>query len=66
MSSYERLPNDLLVGLLLEMYQNIQKGILSQAMYTEIHLMRIEIEKRSIHTTIPNYIIICNNSTKRG
>lgn len=48
MSIYKRLPNDLLIGFFMEINKNIEKGILSEAMYHEIDLIKTEMEKRNL------------------
>lgn len=48
MSVYEQLPNDLLAGFFVEISNNIRKGLLSEAMYHEIALIKTVAEKRKI------------------
>ncbi|MED2760733.1 hypothetical protein P4283_01285 [Bacillus thuringiensis] len=48
MSVYEQISNDLLAGFYVEIKKNIQRGILSEAMYHEIALIREVAEKRNL------------------
>ncbi|MEH7455928.1 MULTISPECIES: hypothetical protein [unclassified Bacillus (in: firmicutes)] len=48
MSIYKQLPNALLIGFFMEINKNIEKGILSEAMYHEIDLIKTEMEKRNL------------------
>ncbi|KON68699.1 hypothetical protein AKG34_07710 [Peribacillus butanolivorans] len=47
-SLYDRLPLDLLTGFFYEINKNIEKGILSNAMYHEIRLIEQSALKRGI------------------
>jgi len=47
-SIYEELPDDLLGGFYYEILNNIKKGILSDAMYYEIDLIKIAADKRGL------------------
>ncbi len=51
MALYEQLPNDLLIALFEEINKNIIKGILTDAMYVELELIREVADKRNI--TLP-------------
>lgn len=51
MSLYEQLPNDLLIAFFEEINKNIIKGILTDAMYSEIDLIKEVADKRNI--TLP-------------
>lgn len=48
MTLYEELPTDLLVGFHYEIQKNINRGVLSDAMYQEINLIKAEAKKRGI------------------
>jgi hypothetical protein len=48
LSSYKQLPNALLIGFFIEINKNIEKGILSDAMYYEIGIIKMEMEKRHL------------------
>ncbi|ASS92904.1 hypothetical protein [Peribacillus simplex] len=48
MSLYEELPDDLLAGFFMEISKNIKKGILSEAMYYEIGLIKRAANKRGL------------------
>ncbi|MBJ7998181.1 hypothetical protein JDS75_27545 [Bacillus cereus] len=48
MSLYKQLSDALLVGFFIEINKNIEKGILSTAMYQEIDLIKTEMQKRNI------------------
>ncbi|MGE6619193.1 hypothetical protein [Bacillus mycoides] len=48
MSLYKQLSDALLVGFIIEINKNIEKGILSTAMYQEIDLIKTEMKKRNI------------------
>ncbi|MCW9133938.1 hypothetical protein OF830_24210 [Bacillus paramycoides] len=48
MSSYKQLTNALLIGFFIEINKNIEKGILSDAMYYEIDIIKMEMEKRHL------------------
>lgn len=39
MSLYRKLPNDLLLAFYEEIYKNINKGVLSEVMYSELQLI---------------------------
>ncbi|MEC0275407.1 hypothetical protein [Peribacillus frigoritolerans] len=47
-SLYDKLPLDLLAGFYFEIHKNIEKGILSNAMYHEIRLMEQSALRRGI------------------
>ncbi|MFD6211217.1 hypothetical protein [Peribacillus sp. NPDC060253] len=47
-SFYDKLPLDLLAGFYFEINKNIEKGILSDAMYHEIRLMEQSALRRGI------------------
>ncbi|PAL05860.1 hypothetical protein [Peribacillus simplex] len=47
-SLYDKLPLDLLAGFYFEINKNIEKGILSYAMYHEIRLMEQSALRRGI------------------
>ncbi|WP_076371869.1 hypothetical protein [Peribacillus simplex] len=47
-SLYDKLPLELLAGFYFEINKNIEKGILSDAMYHEIRLMEQSALKRGI------------------
>ncbi|WP_144641366.1 hypothetical protein [Bacillus cereus] len=47
MSLYNQLPDNLLAGFFMEITKNIQKGILSEAMYHEITLILRAARKRN-------------------
>lgn len=47
-SLYDKLPVDLLAGFYFEINKNIEKGILSDAMYHEIRLMEQSALRRGI------------------
>ena len=47
-SLYDELPLDLLGGFYFEIHKNIEKGILSDAMYHEIRLMEQSALRRGI------------------
>ena len=51
MALYEQLPNDLLIAFFEEINKNIIKGILTDAMYVELELIREVADKRNI--TLP-------------
>ncbi|MED2766026.1 hypothetical protein P4283_29315 [Bacillus thuringiensis] len=46
MSLYEQISDDLLAGFYVEIKKNMQKGILSEAMYHEIALIMEVAERR--------------------
>ncbi|MEB8715915.1 hypothetical protein P4259_24375 [Bacillus thuringiensis] len=48
MPLYEQISDELLAGFYVEIKRNIQKGILSEAMYHEIALIREVAEKRNL------------------
>jgi thiaminase len=48
LSLYEQLPDDLLAGFFVEMSKNIEKGILSEATYHEIALIKAAADKRAL------------------
>lgn len=48
MSLYEHLPDELLAGFFMEINKNIEKGILSKAMYSEIALIKAAAGKRGM------------------
>ncbi|MGA4467108.1 hypothetical protein ACPA2L_31920 [Bacillus bombysepticus] len=48
MSLYEKLPNEVLAGFFIEINKNIEKGILSTAMYGEVNLMIRAAQKRNL------------------
>ncbi|MDM5465396.1 hypothetical protein [Bacillus cereus] len=48
MSLYKQLSDALLVGFFIEINKNIEKRILSTAMYQEIDLIKTEMKKRNI------------------
>ncbi|NCT39764.1 hypothetical protein GTW56_28790 [Bacillus sp. EB93] len=48
-SLYDKLPLDLLSGFYFEISKNIEKGILSDAMYHEIRLMEQSALRRGFH-----------------
>ncbi|MGE8082110.1 hypothetical protein [Peribacillus loiseleuriae] len=45
---YDKLPMDLLVEFYYEINRNIKKGILSEAMYHEIELIKQAVTRRGI------------------
>lgn len=47
-SLYEQLTDDLLAGFFVEISNNIEEGILSEAMYNELILIRAAAEKRGL------------------
>jgi hypothetical protein len=47
-SLYDKLPLELLAGIYFEINKNIEKGILSDAMYHEIRLMEQSALRRGI------------------
>ena len=47
-SLYDELPLDLFAGFYFEIHKNIEKGILSDAMYHEIRLMEQSALRRGI------------------
>ncbi|MBT2606678.1 hypothetical protein J7E55_27350 [Bacillus sp. ISL-53] len=47
-SLYDKLPLDLLAGFYFEINKNIEKGILSDAMYHEIRLMEQSALRKGI------------------
>lgn len=47
-SLYDKIPLELLTGLFYEIKNNIQKGILSKAMYYEIRLIEKAAVKRGV------------------
>ncbi|HER2025511.1 hypothetical protein LCM00_21200 [Bacillus infantis] len=48
MSIYEQLSDELLAGFYVEIKRNIKRGILSEAMFHEIALMKAAAEKRKM------------------
>ena len=48
MSLYDQIPNDFLAGFFVEITKNIEKGILSAAMYSEIDLIRAVADRRGL------------------
>ncbi|MCW9134122.1 hypothetical protein OF830_25345 [Bacillus paramycoides] len=48
MSIYKLLSNTLLISFFIEINKNIEKGILSDAMYYEIDLIKTEMKKRNL------------------
>ena len=48
LSSYKLLSNTLLISFFIEINKNIEKGILSDAMYYEIDLIKTEMKKRNL------------------
>jgi len=52
---YEKLPNDLLVQFYVEIIKNINKGILTDAMYYELDLIKEMASKREL--TLINFDI---------
>lgn len=48
MSLYKQLPNDLLAGFFVEISKNIEKGILSAAMYSEIAIIKAAADIRGL------------------
>ncbi|MGE6964246.1 hypothetical protein ACQKIW_31400 [Bacillus thuringiensis] len=48
MSLYEKLPDKILAGFFMEINKNIQTGILSDAMYHEITLIKKAAQKRNL------------------
>lgn len=48
MSLYEKLPNDLLIAFYEEINKNIKKGILTDAMYSELELIKEVAVKRDL------------------
>ncbi|MGN7398095.1 hypothetical protein [Peribacillus frigoritolerans] len=53
-SSYDKLPLELLTGFFYEVHKNIEKGILSNAMYHEIRLIEQSALKRGISLEYPH------------
>lgn len=47
-SIYERLPEEILGGFYYEILQNIEKGVLTDAMYHEIDLIKMAAVKRGL------------------
>jgi len=47
-SFYDRLPLDLVAGFFYQIHRNIDKGILSEAMYQEIRLLERTAKRRGI------------------
>ncbi|MFD2616807.1 hypothetical protein [Terrilactibacillus laevilacticus] len=45
---YEKLPNDVLIQFYFEIKNNIDKGILSEAMYQELELIKDAALKRGL------------------
>ncbi|MFS0892482.1 hypothetical protein [Peribacillus frigoritolerans] len=54
-SLYDKLPLDLLAGFYFEINKNIEKGILSYAMYHEIRLMEQSALRRCISLEYLHY-----------
>ncbi|MDO7484821.1 hypothetical protein Q5O89_00485 [Peribacillus frigoritolerans] len=54
-SLYDKLPLDLLAGFYFEIHKNIEKGILSDAMYHEIRLMEQSALRRGISLEYLHY-----------
>ncbi|QOY37988.1 hypothetical protein AWH56_010715 [Anaerobacillus isosaccharinicus] len=48
MSLYEKLPNDLLIAFYEEINKNINLGILSDAMYHELELLKEAADKNKV------------------
>jgi len=48
LSIYKLLSNTLLISFFIEINKNIEKGILSDAMYYEIDLIKTEMKKRNL------------------
>lgn len=46
--SYKQLPNAILIDFFIEINKNIEKDILSDAMYDETVLIKMELEKRHL------------------
>lgn len=53
MSLYQKLPDDLLVQFYYEIRKNMNRGVLTNAMYHELDLIKIEARKRGI--LLPNF-----------
>ncbi|OPD52638.1 hypothetical protein [Bacillus anthracis] len=51
MSLYKELSDALLAGFFIEINKNIDKGILSAAMYHEINLIMIEMKRQNLVET---------------
>ena len=51
MNLYEKLPNEVLIDFYNEINKNIEKGILTKAMYHEIDLILSALNERGITTT---------------
>ncbi|MFC7062371.1 hypothetical protein [Halobacillus seohaensis] len=47
-SAYDDMELDLLVGLYAAIHKNIQKGVLSERMYSELYLMQDSAKRRGI------------------
>ncbi|OXT15238.1 hypothetical protein B9K06_22270 [Bacillus sp. OG2] len=47
-SIYEKLPDELLGGFYCEILRNIEKGVLTEAMYHEIDLINTAAAKRGL------------------
>ncbi|MFC7062352.1 hypothetical protein [Halobacillus seohaensis] len=47
-SVYDDIPLELLMGLHDEIHKNIKKGILSEVMYSELHLMKDAAKRKGI------------------
>ncbi|MFC7062642.1 hypothetical protein [Halobacillus seohaensis] len=48
MSAYDDVPLDLLRGLYAEIYKNIQKGNLTEVMYSELDLMQQAANRKGV------------------
>jgi hypothetical protein len=48
LSLYEKLPTDVLAKFYYEIQKNIDRGVLSNAMYHETNLIKMEAEKRGL------------------
>ncbi|MGE8082081.1 hypothetical protein [Peribacillus loiseleuriae] len=57
---YDKLSMDLLVGFYYEINMNIKKGILSEAMYHEIELIKQAANRRGISVT--NYFAVYDSN----
>ncbi|MGX2962056.1 hypothetical protein JNUCC23_22915 (plasmid) [Peribacillus sp. JNUCC 23] len=58
---YDKLPIDLLVEFYYEINMNIKKGILSEAMYHEIELIKQAADRRGI-----SLLTVCWSTYKRN
>ncbi|MBT2647893.1 hypothetical protein J7E52_14525 [Bacillus sp. ISL-34] len=62
-SLYDKLPLELLTGFFYEINKNIEKGILSNAMYHEIRLIEQSALKRGISLEYPDKVPQTKNVT---